>query len=344
MTSVSSTENALATASEVQHSGRLPNFADVIAASLHIAPKIRRTPLWRIPGTSVLLKREDLQNSGPFKLRGAANAFAVASPNRMVAASSGNHGKAVAILARDRNFRAIIVMTGHSMAEKMERIRELGASVRLVEGGVVERNHLAESLAKDLGATLVPPSDHPDVIAGQATMGLEIAAEALGIEAIYVPVGGGGLLAGICLAKRAWTDTGEGKAPDVIGVEPGSAPRYALSVASGKVVTVPPSGSIADGLRSQTPGRIALPIAAAGTDRFTTVDDYEILRTMALLREHGIMAEPSSAAAVAAALRVEHTRDVVAILSGGNISRARSDALIANAGQFRNTPIVLHTS
>lgn len=339
MISVSSTDNVTAAASGTADNSKLPNFADVRDASQRIAPTVRRTPLWRIPGTSVLLKREDLQYSGSFKLRGAANAFAVASPAHVVTGSSGNHGKAVAMLAQARRIQATIVMTERSMAEKVERIRELGARVRFVEGGVAERNRLAEALAAKMSATLVPSSDHPDVIAGQGTTGLEIAAEALEIDAIYVPVGGGGLLAGMCLAKRAWTDARGDKAPDLVGVEPASAPRYALSASAGRIVTVPPSGSIADGLHGQTPGRIALPIAAAGTDQFTIVEDYEILRTMALLSDHGIMAEPSSAAAVAAALRVDHTRDVVAVLSGGNISRARFDALLAKARHWRNGPV-----
>ncbi|MET8505488.1 pyridoxal-phosphate dependent enzyme [Streptomyces sp. NPDC004787] len=339
---MSSTDNTTGTTADAPAGGGLPGFEDVRAAARRIAPVVRRTPLWRVPGTPVLLKREDLQKSGSFKLRGVTNAFAVAEPSRVVTASSGNHGKAVAMLARARRIPATVVMTAQSAPEKVERIRELGARVRFVEGGVAERNRLAESLAAEQGATLVPSSDHADVIAGQGTAGLEIAAAAPGVEAVYVPVGGGGLLAGMCLAKRAWAMPGApDRAPVVVGVEPASAPRYALSVATGRPVTVPPSASVADGLRGQAPGRVALPLVAAGADRLTVVDDEEIVRAMALLWSHGVVAEPSSAAAVAAALRAEHTRDVVVVLTGGNISRARFDALLETAGRTRDTAAVL---
>ncbi|OCC09072.1 threonine/serine dehydratase [Streptomyces sp. PTY087I2] len=318
---------------------RIPTFQDVQAAGQRIAPVVRRTPVLRIPGTHVLLKREDLQKSGSFKLRGVTNAFVAAAPTRVVTASSGNHGKALAMLARARRIPATVVMTAQSAPEKVERIRELGARVRFVEGGVAERNRLAEALAVEQGATLVPSSDHADVIAGQGTTGLEIAAQAPETEAVYVPVGGGGLLAGMCLAKEAWAGRvrdGMAPAPAVIGVEPVSAPRYALSLATGRPVTVPPSASVADGLRGQSPGCVALPIVAAGSDRLMAVEDDEILRAMSLLLGCGVVAEPSSAAAVAAALRAEHTRDVVVVLTGGNISRARFDKLLADEARTRD--------
>ncbi|MFE9456344.1 threonine/serine dehydratase [Streptomyces californicus] len=326
----------------------IPTFHDVRAAGRRIDHVVRRTPILRIPGTRVLLKREDLQKSGSFKLRGAANAFMAAAPTRVVTASSGNHGKATAMLARAGKIPATVVMTAQSAPEKVARIRELGARVRFVEGGVAERNRLAETLAAGQGATLIPSSDDADVIAGQGTTGLEIAALAPEIEAVYVPVGGGGLLAGMCLAKEAWAGHDRRRAgldavPAVIGVEPVSAPRYGLSVEAGRAVTVPPSFSVADGLRGQAPGGIALPIVAAGADRLTVVEDDEILRAMTLLSGCGVVAEPSAAAAVAAALRAEHTRDVVVVLTGGNISRARFDELLVNEGRVRGPAPALTT-
>ncbi|MEU7516341.1 pyridoxal-phosphate dependent enzyme [Streptomyces sp. NPDC042898] len=308
---------------------RIPTFQDVLAAGERIEPVVRRTPVLRLPGTRVLLKREDLQKSGSFKLRGVTNAFAAAAPARVVTASSGNHGKAVAMLARAAKVPATVVMTAASAPEKVETIRGLGARVLFVEGGVAERNRLAEALAAEQGATLIPSSDHADVIAGQGTTGLEIAAQTTGVEAVYVPVGGGGLLAGMCLAKEVWR-----AAPAVIGVEPVSAPRYALSLATGRPVSVPPSTSVADGLRGQAPGRVALPVVAAGVDHLTVVEDDEIVRAMALLRTHGIVAEPSSAAAVAAALKGDHARDVVVVLTGGNIARTRFDELTAREAEL----------
>ncbi|GEB62294.1 serine/threonine dehydratase [Streptomyces gardneri] len=324
---------------------RIPTFQDVRAAGRRIAPVVRRTPVQRIPGTRVLLKREDLQKSGSFKLRGVTNAFAVAAPVRVVTASSGNHGKAVAMLARAAKVPATVVMTARSAPEKVETIRGLGARVVFVEGGVAERNRLAEALAAEQGATLIPSSDHADVIAGQGTTGLEIATQTAGIEAVYVPVGGGGLLAGMCLAKAAWHEAPTGlsvpsvpSVPAVIGVEPVSAPRYALSLATGKPVAVPPSASVADGLRGQAPGRVALPVITAGVDHLTVVEDDEIVRTMSLLRTHGIVAEPSSAAAVAAALKADHVRDVVVVLTGGNIARSRFDELTGHGiHELQNT-------
>ncbi|CAM5696779.1 MULTISPECIES: threonine ammonia-lyase [Streptomyces] len=301
--------------------------AAVQEAADRITPHVRRTPLLRhdvLPG--LLVKAEHLQRSGSFKLRGAANALLALGPDEVVAGSSGNHGIAVATLGRALGVRVTVVMASGAAEAKEAAVRALGGRVVRVPGGVADRDRHARDLAARTGAALLPSSDHELVVAGQGTVGLELLGDAPDLDAIVVPVGGGGLLAGVCLAAAHL-----GSGVRIIGVEPDGARRYALSLAAGRPVEVPPSDSVADGLRGQRPGEVVLPIVRHRVDELTGVGDRAVLRAMALLHRAGIPAEPSGAAALAGALRLGLSGRVAVVVSGGNSAAALAAARSAPA-------------
>lgn len=296
--------------------GTLPGPADVAAAAVRIAPHVRRTPLLRGPvrtahGPELLLKAEHLQHGGSFKMRGAANAVLALEAERVVTGSSGNHGIALARLARSLGIRLTVVLAAGADPAKAAAVRALGAETVRVGGGVAEREERARALARETGATLVPSSDHPLVVAGQGTVGTELLADAPGTETVYVPTGGGGLLAGVCLAAA-------GHPVRIVGVEPARTPRYARSLAAGHPVQLPPCTTVADGLRGQRPGRVPYPIIRDRVDDLIAVGDAEILAAAALLHRLGVDAEPSGAVALAGALRAGRRERAVAVVSGGN--------------------------
>ncbi|MFF9203553.1 threonine/serine dehydratase [Streptomyces sp. NPDC014986] len=301
----------------------LPGPADVAAAAARIAPHVRRTPLLSGPvpahGAELLLKAEHLQHGGSFKTRGAANALLALGAERVVTGSSGNHGIALARLARSLGIRLTVVLAAGADPAKTAAIRALGAETVRVGGGVAEREERAGALAQETGATLVPSSDHRLVVAGQGTVGTELLADAPDTETVYVPTGGGGLLAGVCLAAA-------GHPVRVVGVEPARAPRYARSLAAGRPVQLPPCTTVADGLRGQRPGRVPYPIIRDRADDLIAVGDAEILAAAALLHRLGVEAEPSGAVALAGALRAGRRERAVAVVSGGN-TPARLHAL-----------------
>ncbi|MET9696737.1 pyridoxal-phosphate dependent enzyme [Streptomyces sp. NPDC006529] len=302
--------------------------ADVDAAAERLAGYVRRTPLLpglgapgrRPPDGSLLLKAEHLQHSGSFKLRGAANAVLAMGADRIVTGSSGNHGIALARLAAPLGVEVTVVMAAGASAAKAALIRALGGRTVSVPGGVAERDHRARELAGESGAAFVPSSDHELVIAGQGTVGAEVLAEVPDVETLYVPTGGGGLLAGVCLAAH-------GHRVRVVGVEPAATPRYARSLAAGHPVRLPPSDTVADGLRAQQPGTVTFPVIRDRVDDLIAVSDPEILAAAAFLRRLGIEAEPSGAVALAGALRAGRGAGrAVAIVSGGNTTAALTAA------------------
>ncbi|ATE58240.1 pyridoxal-5'-phosphate-dependent protein subunit beta [Actinosynnema pretiosum] len=303
-----------------------PTRADVLAAALRLEGHVLRTPLLALeslPG--VLLKAEHAQRAGSFKIRGAANALLAAPCAEVVTGSSGNHGLAVATLGRSLGIRVTVVMAAGASAAKADALRRLGATVLAVPGGVDERDARARELAARTGARLVPSSDDALVVAGQGTVGLEVFEDAPGVDTVFVPVGGGGLLAGVCLAARDLPVR-------VVGVEPADARRYARSLAEGAPVVVPPSRSVADGLRGQRPGAVTLPVITRRVDELVAVDDDAVERAAELLRRAGVRAEPSGAAALAGALTAGFTGTAAVVVSGGNTAEA-----LAATGRRRTT-------
>ncbi|EEP74893.1 pyridoxal-5'-phosphate-dependent enzyme, beta subunit [Micromonospora sp. ATCC 39149] len=292
--------------------GTVPTLADVRMAADRITGLVDRTPLLALD-SRLLLKAEHRQRGGSFKARGAANAMLARYADEVVAGSSGNHGIAVAMLGAALGIRVTIVMAAGASDGKAQAIRSLGAGVVQVDGGVVERDRRAEDIAAATGAVFVPSSDHELVVAGAGTVGLEVFEDVPGVSTIFVPTGGGGLLAGVCLAASVLS-----RPVRIVGVEPMSARRYAVSVTRGAPTELPPSMTIADGLRGQRPGAVPWPIIRHRVDDLIGVTDDAITHALGVLRRAGVSAEPSGAVALAGALRRGSAGPAVAIVSGGN--------------------------
>jgi len=275
----------------------------------------------RESGFRALLKGENFQRVGAFKLRGAYNFLARLDPDErqrgVVAGSSGNHGLGVTRAAKLFGCPATIVVPENIVAVKRESIERDGATV--IVAGVTSDVRLAraEEIAKETGATFVPAFDHPWIIAGQGTVAKEMLEDAPHIDALIVPVGGGGLIAGMAVWAKA-----QNPRIRVYGVEPESADSMRRSLESGHPVTLEGSDSIADGLRPTTPGNITYQICGALLDGVLTVSDAEIAEAVRfLLSRAKILAEPSGAAGIAAMLfgkLKEAPGTVATVLTGGN--------------------------
>lgn len=298
--------------------------ADVVDAANRIKGAVLRTPL--VPATllgrRLWLKPENLQATGAFKVRGAANVLAQlpesARERGVVAYSSGNHAQAVASAARDAGVPATIVIDATAPELKLAATRALGAEVITVP--LQERQRVAEGLATERGATLVPPFDHREIIAGQGTVGLEILADLPDADVVLVPVSGGGLASGTGVAIKALRPE-----TAVYGVEPELAGDAAASLAAGHLVRWPAEDrvkTIADGLRAE-PSELTFAHLTRVLDGIVTVSETEIRRAIGLLaRRARLVAEPAGAVATAAALF--HADELpggrtVAVISGGNI-------------------------
>ena len=291
--------------------------ADVAAAARRLAGRVRRTAVRPAAKLSVLLKCEHDQLTGSFKIRGATNALLSLPDGPVVAASSGNHGLAVAAAARATGRACTVVTTSDITAFKRAALDAAGARVVERPPGTAARNETATRLAADEGATFVPPYDHPLVIAGQGTVGRELAEEVergLDIDAVVVPVGGGGLIAGISTALRAAL----GSRVRIIGVEPAAGDDTVRSLAAGVRITIEPLATICDGARAQSPGELTFPIVQAFVDEVVTATDEEVADAVARLGHAGEIVEPTGALAVAAALRLGLGPRTVCIVTGGN--------------------------
>lgn len=308
----------------------LVTLDDIRAAARRIAGDVRRTPILDmsdLAGRSLLLKCEHHQPGGAFKIRGASNVLASLSPDALargvITYSSGNHGQAVALAAHRRGVRAVIVMPTTAPAIKIAGVKRWNGEVILE--GTTSAHRLArakEEIARH-GYTMVPPFDHAGVIAGQGTCGLEILEQVPGVATVVVPVGGGGLLAGVAAAIKQVKPSVR-----VIGVEPAGAPKMSRSIAAGEPVTLDAVSSIADGLMPVRPGDLTFAHARAFVDHVITIDDARIARAaLWLFHEAKQAVEPSGAATTAAVLwpdaggPLDHPPSpVVAVVSGGNVA------------------------
>jgi threonine dehydratase len=302
----------------------LPTVADVRAAAQRIAPDIRCTPLYPWEQGQILLKLESLQPTGSFKVRGAANHLRVvaAGPGRVrgvIAASSGNHGQAVAYVAQRLGVPAVIVVPETVNPLKAARITGFGAELIRCGTMMAERATLAKQLAAERGLHVVPSFDDPLVVAGQGTCGLELAEQAEDLAAVVVPAGGGGLISGVALALKALRPRVR-----VIGAEPAALPRFAASREAGAPSEVPFRHTIADGLRGQIPGAVTWAVTSQTVDEFVAVDDEAVLEGVRrLFLDAHLVVEPSGAIAVAALLAgVVPARPAAAVVSGGNLDPA----------------------
>jgi threonine dehydratase len=302
-------------------------LADVEAAAQRIYTRIGTTPLLsnrsisEAAGVSVRLKCENLQRIGAFKIRGALNALMQLSEEQrrrgVVAFSSGNHAQGVALAARMLGMPATIVMPERAVAAKVEATKAYGATV--VQAGVTEssRGDVARKIADESGATVIPPFDHEHIIAGAGTVGLEILRDWPDVDAIAVPLGGGGLLAGIALAA-----TSIKPGVKVYGVEPAAGNDGQQSFRSGTIVRIDPPDTIADGARTLAIGERNFAIIRERVADIVTVDDGELLDALrfAMYRTKLVM-EPTGCLAVAALLKkkLAISGNVAAVVSGGNL-------------------------
>ncbi|HTC24737.1 MAG TPA: threonine/serine dehydratase [Gemmatimonadales bacterium] len=309
-----------------------PTLDDIREAAQTLRGVTVRTPLRTIPvpGGSFLLKCEQLQPIGAFKLRGAYTAVARLGERRrsgVITSSSGNHGLALAWSARAFGVRAVVVMPESAARVKVDAVRAAGGEV--VFAGRTrspEQMERAEAMAHDEGLSLVPPFDHLDVITGQATCGLEILEDAPDVTTLVVPVGGGGLLAGISAAVAALKPNVR-----VIGAEPEGAAKLGAALAAGAPVSLAGTESIADGLLPRSIGRITWEILSPVVREAVQVSDLEIADGMRHLYERArLTVEPSGAVTTAALLvgRVPLDGVVVAVATGGNVDPALFQRLV----------------
>ena len=272
-------------------------------------------------GMRASFKCENLQRGGAFKIRGASNLVlslgADALARGVVAYSSGNHAQATAIAAKHVGVPATIVMPEDAPKAKMESTRAYGARIVTYNRFKDSREAIAQSILKESGATLVPPFDHPLIMAGQGTAALELLDETGPLDALVAPVGGGGLLAGCATIAKSMNP-----AMRIFGVEPEGANDTYLSMQSGERVTIHPD-TIADGLRAAKPGELTFPVLRHLVERIVLVSEDEIRAAVKfLLLRMKILAEPSGAASVAAVLFRKlppEIRSVGIVISGGNV-------------------------
>ncbi|APR76622.1 Threonine dehydratase, catabolic [Minicystis rosea] len=301
----------------------LVTLADIRAAADLLRGVAVRTPLLPAAelGADVWLKPEMLQRSGAFKLRGAYTFLARLSPEErargVIAPSSGNHAQAVALAARIFGVPATVVMPVTVTAAKRAGCERLGARIELAGTTTHDRMDRALAIAEAEGQTLVPPYDHPTIIAGQGTCGLEIGEDLPAVRTVLVPVGGGGLSAGVATAIKSMCPEAR-----VVGVEPAGAPKLTRALAAGAPVTLERTQSLADGLMAVRVGTHNFAHHRAYIDEVVTVDDGALRGAMRFLLDRmKLVAEPSGAITVAALLEglVRPPGPTVAVLSGGNV-------------------------
>jgi threonine dehydratase len=297
---------------------------EIVAARDRIRAIAKVTPLLdasSLAGRPLWLKCEGLQPGGAFKIRGAYNMVARLSDDQrrrgVITYSSGNHGQAVAIAASTLGAPAVVVMPTTAPAIKVEGAKKFGAEVIFAGTTSLHRRARAEEEAAARHLTMVPPFDHEWIIAGQGTLGLEILEQKPDVATILVPIGGGGLISGVSAAVKQ-SKTGV----SVIGIEPSGAASMKNAIDAGEVRTLESSSSIADGLMAVRPGDLNFAHVRQFVDRIDTVEDSEIAAAVRWLYLRAqIVAEPSGAATVAAAIRATSSYEtpIVAIISGGNL-------------------------
>ncbi|MFF9479966.1 pyridoxal-phosphate dependent enzyme [Streptomyces sp. NPDC014733] len=305
-----------------------------LAGVAHRTPVLRSRTLDALVGAEVHLKCESFQRIGAFKFRGAYNAVARLTPEQrrrgVAAYSSGNHAQAVALAARELGTTAVILMPEDAPRSKREATAGYGAEIVTYDRYTGDRTALGRALAEERGLALIPPYDHPDVIAGQGTTALELIEETGPLGALLTPVGGGGLMAGCATAATALV-------PGIrmIGVEPEAGDDYVRSLAAGERVAVPVPRTIADGQATEIPGELPFAINRRLLDSVVLVTDDEIRAAMRFAFERlKIVTEPSGACALAALLsgRVDALPPRVGVVvSGGNIALDRFLEIMGDA-------------
>jgi threonine dehydratase len=320
----------------------LPTYRDVQAAASRLAGTAHRTPVLRSRllnqqvGADIVIKCENFQRIGAFKFRGAFNALAQFTPEQrqagVVTYSSGNHAQAIALAARLLDIPATIVMPLDAPASKVAATAGYGGRIVTYDRYTRDREEIGRALATEHGLTLIPPYDHPDVIAGQGTAAKELVEEVGDLDALFVPLGGGGLLSGSALAARALSPSCR-----LYGVEPEAGNDGQQSIRAGEVVRIDTPQTIADGAQTQSLGRLPFEIIRREVEDVLTVTDAELVEAMrrfaATLK---IVVEPTGCLGLAAVLRLGREGDpalrgrrIGVIVSGGNVDLDRFAALLA---------------
>ncbi|MBH9330766.1 threo-3-hydroxy-L-aspartate ammonia-lyase [Pseudomonas aeruginosa] len=315
----------------------LPTYDDVSAAAARIAGHATRPPVMSSRtldeelGAEVFFKCENLQRMGAFKFRGAFNALSRFSAEQraagVVAFSSGNHAQAIALSARLLGIPATIVMPADAPAVKIEATRGYGGQVVLYDRYTEDREQIGRDLAQRHGLTLIPPYDHPDVLAGQGTAAKELFEEVGPLDAFFAPLGGGGLLSGCALAIRALAP-----ACRIYGGEPEAGNDGQRSLRSGAIVHIDTPQTLADGAQTQHLGNLTFPLIQRNVDDILTASDAELVDGMRFLAARmKLLVEPTGCLGLAAARqRKDELRGkrVGILLSGGNVDLARFCALL----------------
>jgi len=321
----------------------LPTLPDIYAARERITKVIHLTPvnscrsLSAMAGGSLVLKCENFQRGGSFKIRGAYNKLASLNEEErgrgVVAYSSGNHGQGVALAAKLLGAHATIFMPVDVPKVKLAAAKHYGAKAVLVGTSSAERREAALAFSNETGAVVIPPFDDPFIIAGQGTIGLELTEQLPGIDRVVVPIGGGGLISGISIAIKSLK-------PDVeiIGVEPELACKMTRSLEAGRITELIPGDTVADGLKPSSPGKLTFAAVRKNVDSVVTVDEKEIIKATKLLMERAkLVIEPSGAITLAACLSGTITCSegrTALVLSGGNIDLDEFFRKVGNSSEI----------
>ena len=316
----------------------LPTFADVVAAAQRLAGHAHHTPVLRSStlearlGAQLFFKCENFQRMGAFKFRGAFNALsrfdAAQRKAGVIALSSGNHAQAIALSARELGIPAVILMPLDAPRAKVDATRGYGGEVIQFDRYTQDREVLTREIAAQRGMTLIPPFDHPDVVAGQGTAAKELFEQVGELDTLFVCMGGGGLLSGCALAARALSPQCK-----VIGVEPEAGNDGQQSFRSGSIVRIPTPNTIADGAQTQAVSELTFAIIRRDVHDILTVTDAQLVEAMRFFAERmKIVVEPTGCLAFAGAvhggLALQGQR-VGVIVSGGNVDLARYGQFLA---------------
>jgi threo-3-hydroxy-L-aspartate ammonia-lyase len=312
----------------------VPSFEDIVAASRRIAGHAHRTPVLRSRtadervGAEVFFKCENFQRVGAFKFRGAFNALAQFDEAQrragVVAFSSGNHAQAIALAARLLGVPATIVMPRDAPALKLTATRGYGAEVVLYDRYTEDREAIGRKLAEERGLTLIPPFDHPHVIAGQGTAALELFDEVGPLDALFVCLGGGGLISGCSIVARSVAP-----ACKVYGAEPAAGNDGSQSLRAGRIIHIDTPQTVADGAQNQQLGELTFPIIQRLVDDIIEVSDAELIDSMRFFAERmKMIVEPTGCLGFAAAQKQRAGPRIGVIVSGGNVDLDRFAELV----------------
>jgi threo-3-hydroxy-L-aspartate ammonia-lyase len=323
---------------------QLPTYDDVAAAARRLQGRAHRTPVLRsatadrMLEAEVFFKCENFQRMGAFKFRGAYNALAQFTPAQrkagVITFSSGNHAQAIALAARLLDIPATILMPLDAPQAKLDATRGYGGEVITFDRYTQDREALGASIAAERGLTLIPPYDHPHVMAGQGTAAKELLEEVGELDMLLVPLGGGGLLGGTALSARALSPRCK-----LYGVEPEAGNDGQQSLRKGEIVHIPTPSTLADGAQTQHLGRFTFEVIRRDVDDVVTATDVQLVQAMRFFAERmKIVVEPTGCLGFAAACHAGlplHGRRVGVILSGGNVDLARFAQLIGDNGPGR---------